>query len=155
MSRKPEPAAGPHALARQLVPARTAWAGMLAYSRAVRVGDQVFVAGTLPVDAEGQLVGGEDAHQQACQVLRLIQAALAEAGASTADVVRLRIYLRDHADFPAVAAAQFAVFEHVRPACTVVQSQLAGERYRVQMEAEAVLPRPTRASTHLHLPLEA
>ncbi len=126
------------------MPARTAWACMLAYSRAIRVGHQVFVAGTLPVDAEGQLVGGDDAHLQACQVLRLILAALAEVGASAADVVRLRIYLRDHADLPAIAAAQFAVFEHVRPACTVVQSQLAGEHYRVQMEADAVLPLPAQ-----------
>jgi len=135
---------GSAATGRQLVPARTPWSRMLAYSRAVRVGHQVFVAGTLPVDAEGQLVGGDDAHLQACQVLRLIVSALAEAGASPADVVRLRISLRDHADLPAIAAAQFAVFEHVRPACTVVQSQLAGGRYRVQMEADAVLPMPTQ-----------
>ncbi len=122
------------------VPARTPWARVLAYSRAVRVGPHVFVSGTLPVDAEGRLIGGDDAHLQAREVLRLLLDALAEAGASAADVVRLRIYLRDYADLPAVAAAQFAVFEHARPACTVVQSQLARPDCRVQMEAEAWLP---------------
>src|SRR5690606_34736929 len=104
---------------RLAVPARTAWAGMLAYSRAVRVGRHVFVSGTLPVDEQGRLVGGDDAGLQARHVLTLIQQAIAEAGADICDVVRLRIYLRDMADLAAVAAAQWAVFEHVRPACTV------------------------------------
>lgn len=121
------------------VPARTPWAQVLAYSRAIRVGRQVFVSGTLPVDAEGRLVGGDDARLQAQHVLHLMLTALAEAGASSRDVVRLRIYLRDGADLPAVAAAQFAVFETVRPACTVVLSPLIADGYRVQMEADAVL----------------
>ncbi len=124
---------------RRLVPAHTPWARMLGYSRAVRVGAQVFVSGTLPVDEQGKLVGGDDARLQAAQVLQLIVAALGEAGASVSDVVRLRIYLRDYSDLPAIAAAQYAVFERVRPACTVVQSQLASPDYRVQMDADAVV----------------
>lgn len=127
---------------RLAVPARTAWAGMLAYSRAVRVGRHVFVSGTLPVDEQGRLVGGDDAGLQARHVLTLIQQAIAEAGADICDVVRLRIYLRDMADLAAVAAAQWAVFEHVRPACTVVHAALAQEHFRVQMEAEALVPAP-------------
>lgn len=126
---------------RQRVPARTSWAQSLAYSRAVRVGAQVFVSGTLPVDAAGQLVGGDDARLQADQVLRIMLAALDEAGATAADVVRIRIYLRDHADLAAIAAAQRAVFHDVPPACTVVQTTLAGPQYRVQMEAEAIIAR--------------
>lgn len=128
------------------VPARTPWAQVLAYSRAVRVGAQVFVSGTLPVDADGRLVGGADARLQADEVLRLILAGLAEAGASAADVVRLRIYLRDHVDLPAIAAAQYAVFESVRPACTVVQTQFIDPDCRVQMDAEAIV------SDHVALP---
>ena len=124
------------------VPARTQWARMLAYSRAVRVGRHVFVSGTLPVDEEGRLVGGDDAGLQAGQVLGIMLDALAEAGAAASDVVRLRIYLRDMEDLPAVAAAQFAIFEQVRPACTVVQAHLAQAHYRVQMEAEALLSMP-------------
>ena len=111
---------------------------MLAYSRAPGVGQNVYVSGTLPVDADGTLVGGDDAFLQARQVLHLLQQALADAGSSAAEVVRLRIYLRDSADVPAVARAQFEVFETVRPACTVLITDLAGPDYRVQMDADAV-----------------
>jgi enamine deaminase RidA (YjgF/YER057c/UK114 family) len=79
---------------------------MLAYSRALVVGQNVYVSGTLPVDADGTLVGGDDAFLQARQVLHLLQQALADAGSSAAEVVRLRIYLRDSADVPAVARAR-------------------------------------------------
>lgn len=129
----------PSAGGRVQVPARTAWADMLAYSRAVRVGAHVFVSGTLPVDEAGAIVG-KDAGTQAQRVLELISAALHEAGAGVADVVRLRIYLRDLADLPAVAREQLRVFRDVRPACTVVQTALAGDGFRVQMEADALLP---------------
>lgn len=125
---------------RRRVPARTAWADMLAYSRAVVDGRQVFVSGTLPMDADGALVGGDDAYLQARQVLQLLQQALAEAGCSVAQVVRLRIYLRDAADVADVARAQFEVFESVRPACTVLVTGLAAPACRVQMDADALLP---------------
>lgn len=139
---------GPDALAsgrplRQRVPARSAWSDMLAYSRAVRTDRHVFVAGTLPVDAQGQLVGGDDAHLQARQVLRLILAALDEVGASASEVVRLRIYLKDYADFPAIARAQFEVFETIRPTCTFVQTGFVRPEFRVQMEADAISETPS------------
>ena len=119
------------------VPANTPWASLLAYSRAVAVGGQVFVAGTLPVDAQGRLVGGKDAYLQARQVLKLMVAALSDAGAEASDVVRMRIYLRDYEDLEPVARAQFEVFEHCRPACTVLRADLARREFRVQMDAEA------------------
>ncbi len=124
---------------RRQVPARTAWADKLAYSRAVAVGNQVFVSGTLPVDGSGRLVGADDAYLQARQVLLLLQAALQEAGAALADVVRLRIYLCDEADLDAVARAQFEFFAAVRPACTVLVTRLAAPGFKVQMDADAVL----------------
>lgn len=125
--------------ARRQVPARTAWAQKLAYSRAVVVGPLVFVSGTLPVDGNGQRVGGEDAYLQARQVLTLMHAALQEAGATLDDVARLRIYLNDEADLDAVARAQFEFFETVRPACTVQVTRLAAPGFKVQMDADAVL----------------
>lgn len=124
---------------RRQVPARTAWAQKLAYSRAMVVDRQVWVSGTLPVDGNGQLVGGDNAYLQARQVLALLQAALQEAGASLADVVRLRIYLFDAADLDDVARAQFEAFESVRPTCTVLVTQLAAAGFKVQMDADAVL----------------
>ena len=123
------------------IPARTPWAAVLAYSRAVVHGEHVCVSGTLPVDAEGALVGGDDAYEQARAVLGLVAAALAEAGASLADVVRLRVYLRDYGDLPAVARAQREAFAEVRPACTVVQAGLVRPELRVQMDADAWLGR--------------
>jgi enamine deaminase RidA (YjgF/YER057c/UK114 family) len=73
------------------IAANTPWAARLAYSRAVAVGDHVLVAGTLPVDALGQLVGADDAYLQARQVLKVMLDALRQAGAEASDVVRLRI----------------------------------------------------------------
>lgn len=126
-------------LPRARIPARTAWAERLAYSRAVVVGPMVCVSGTLPVDADGQLVGGDDAQQQAHQVFALIRSALEEAGATLADVTRLRLYLRDAADLDAVMRAQSAVFADVRPACTILVTALPLPGFRVQADADAVM----------------
>ena len=138
--------------ARRLVPARSAWAGTLAYSRAVVHGQQVWVSGTLPVDAQGELVGGDDAYRQARQVLALIVSALDEAGSSAAQVVRLRIHLRDYGDLAAIARAEWEVFEHIRPACSVVQMSFNNPAYRVQMEADAVLDTAPTESTRPETP---
>jgi enamine deaminase RidA (YjgF/YER057c/UK114 family) len=119
------------------IPANTPWASLLAYSRAVASGGHVYVSGTLPVDAQGRLVGEDDAYLQAKQVLEIIGAALRDAGAEASDVVRIRIYLRDYEDLEPVARAQFEVFEHIRPACTVLKAELARPEFRVQMDAEA------------------
>jgi enamine deaminase RidA (YjgF/YER057c/UK114 family) len=124
---------------RRAIPARTAWAETLAYSRAVVAGRQVFVSGTLPVDVDGRPVGDDDPYRQAQQVFRLIEAALTEAGAALADVVRLRLYLRDAADLDAVARAQREAFADVRPACTIVVTALALPGFRVQADADAVM----------------
>ncbi len=137
---------------RRRVPARSAWADTLAYSRAVVHGQQVWVSGTLPVDAQGELVGGDDAYLQARQVLALIVSALHEAGSSAAQVVRLRIHLRDYDDLAAIARAQWEVFEHVRPACSVVQMNFINPAYRVQMEADAVLHTAPTESTRPETP---
>jgi enamine deaminase RidA (YjgF/YER057c/UK114 family) len=134
---------------RQRVPAVTAWADQLAYSRAVKVGKQVFIAGTLPVDAQGKLVGGDDAYMQTRQVLKLILGALDEVGARAGDVVRLRIYLRDYADFPAIARAQHEVFEAVQPTCTFVQTGFVSPEFRVQMDADAILEFHSSGATDL------
>jgi enamine deaminase RidA (YjgF/YER057c/UK114 family) len=97
------------------------------------------VSGTLPVDWQGHLVGGDDVYLQTRQVLRLILGALIEVGASEKEVVRLRVYLRDYADFPDIAKAQFEVFEAVKPACTFVLTSFVNPEFKVQMEADAVL----------------
>lgn len=109
------------------------------YSRAVRIGNEVHVAGTCaqPPDVEGC-----DAGHQARAALRIISAALDEAGAGTADVVRTRIYVVDLADTEAVLEAHGEVFADVRPAATLVQvAGLIDPAMRVEIEATAVVSR--------------
>lgn len=124
---------------RRLIPAGTAWAERLAYSRAVIVGPTVYVSGTLPVDAQGRLVGGDDAYLQACQVFALLQAALAEVGCGLEAVVRLRLYLRDSEDLDAMMRAQHEAFAKIRPACTILVTGLPLPGFRVQADCDAVL----------------
>lgn len=121
------------------IPARTPWAEVLGYSRAVVLDGRIHVAGTLPVDEAGALVGGTDAGQQTRQVLKIIEAALHEAGATPQDVVRTRIYLRDFADLDAIAAVHLEFFGAIRPACTIAQVGLSDPAYLVQMDADAVI----------------
>jgi enamine deaminase RidA (YjgF/YER057c/UK114 family) len=106
------------------------------YSRAVRVGAQVHVAGTC---ARGDDLDG-DTYVQAAAALRIIGRALHDVGASTADVVRTVAYVTDIADADLVARAHREVFADVRPAATMVQvSALLDPRMRVEIEAYAVV----------------
>jgi len=104
----------------------------LGYSRAVKIGGQVFVAGTT--------APGEDAAAQARAALTTIAGALEQAGASLADVVRTRVYLTDIADFDAVGAVHGEFFGDIRPAMAILQVvALAGPDNKVEIEADAVV----------------
>jgi enamine deaminase RidA (YjgF/YER057c/UK114 family) len=111
----------------------------IGFSRALRVGDRVLVSGTAPVFPDGSCP--DDAAVQARRCFAIIGTALAEAGAGLADVVRSRVLLTDVADAEAVAAVHGEVYGEVRPAATIVAvKQLLDPRWRVEIEAEAVLP---------------
>jgi enamine deaminase RidA (YjgF/YER057c/UK114 family) len=108
------------------------------FSRALRVGDRVLVAGTAPIWPDGSC--DPDPRAQAARCLEIILGALAEAGAGPEHVVRTRMYLVDPADWEGVGQAHGAVFATTRPASTmVVVAGLLDPRWRVEMEAEAVL----------------
>ena len=111
---------------------------VMGFSRAVRVGQHVFVAGTAPVMPEGEELPA-DTYGQAKRCLEIIVAALAEAGARPEHVVRTRIFATSAGDFEEIARAHGAVFADVRPACTYVVAQLVDPRWRVEIEAEALL----------------
>lgn len=124
---------------RQTISSGTPWEAMAGYSRAVRVGQTVYVAGTTAADAAGAVQHPGDAAAQTRYVIGKIEAALAEAGASLADVVRTRIFVREIADWQAVARAHGERFAQVRPACTLVRAELIDPAMLVEIEAEAVV----------------
>lgn len=116
------------------------WEEIVGYSRAVRVGQVIHVAGTTSVDDAGAVVGADDPGAQATQALRIIEAALKELGASMRDVVRTRIYVTNIADWEAIGAAHGAFFRDIRPAATMIEvSRLIDPALLVEIEAEAIV----------------
>jgi enamine deaminase RidA (YjgF/YER057c/UK114 family) len=110
----------------------------IGFSRAVRIGDRVVVSGTGPVWPDGSCA--PDASAQARRCLEIISAALAEAGAGVADVVRTRMFLTSTEDASAVGEVHAAHFGAVCPAATmIVVAALLDPRWRVEIEAEAVV----------------
>lgn len=123
---------------RMQVSSGSPWEPVVGFSRAVRVGDQVFVAGTGPVEPDGGCA--PDATGQLRRCFAIIEKALVDAGASLEHLVRTRMYLTDTAVVDEVGAAHHDVIGHVRPAATmVIVSALADPRWVVEVEAEAVI----------------
>lgn len=114
------------------------WEPIVGYSRAVRVGPHVWVAGTTAVDEQSEIVGEGDAYAQARYVFEKIGKALKAAGASLDDVVRTRMFITHLAHQDAVGRAHFEAVGHARPVATMVQiSGLVDSRLLVEIEVEA------------------
>ena len=125
---------------RRRISSNSPYEEIIGFSRAVRVGDTVYVSGTVSWGEDGMLVGEGDVYVQARQALRNIERALIEAGASLSDVVRTRIYITDIDRWEEAARAHAEAFAAVKPAATMVEvRRLAEAAMLVEIEAVAVV----------------
>ena len=126
-------------MTRQNIGSGTPWEALTGYSRAVRVGNHVYVSGTTASDANGTVQHLGDAGGQARYILNKIAAALSEAGAGLEHVVRTRMFVRDIADWEAVARAHGEFFSAIRPASTLVTAHMIEPEMLVEIEVEAYI----------------
>jgi enamine deaminase RidA (YjgF/YER057c/UK114 family) len=121
------------------IPTGAPWAKTVGYSRVVRAGHHVFVAGTAPIGDDGNVVAPGDPYQQARRCLEIIVNALRDAGAAPEHVVRTRMFVKHPDMWEAVGRAHGEIFKDIRPATTMVFVDFIDPEMLVEIEADAVV----------------
>lgn len=116
------------------------WEDIVGYSRAVKINNQIFITGTVAVDAENNLVGGDSAYEQTKFILQKIEGVLKQCGAGLKDVVRTRLFVTDIARWEDYGRAHGEFFAAIKPCTTMVEvSKLISPEYLIEIEADAVI----------------
>jgi enamine deaminase RidA (YjgF/YER057c/UK114 family) len=125
---------------RENISSGTKWESLVGYSRAVKVGNQVFIAGTTATADDGSIVGIEDAYEQTVQIIKNIEKALMKAGGALHHVVANRIFVRNIEDWEKIGQAHAEFFQAIRPAVTLVEvSALVAPEMLLEIDSVAVL----------------
>ena len=123
---------------RQNISSGAPWESIVGYSRAVRIGNHIWIAGTTATGENGKVMGKGDVAAQTRYVLKKIEAALVQAGATLGDVVRTRMFILDIAQWEAIGRVHGEIFSAIRPASTLVEvSRLIDPDHLIEIEVDA------------------